>query len=137
MTVYIYPMNMDTDFPRVVDLLRAVGVKEDARWESALWQVVAVSEGGTIVGYAVAMRTAASPADHLRLSVVVDPAERGAGVAAMLYDDLIQFAWEIGASSVELAGRVPVRDRVRVATRRGLRLVRGEAAQGECASACA
>lgn len=124
MTVYIYPMNMDTDLPRVTDLLQSGGVWEGAHWETPLWQVVAVADGGAIVGYAVATRTAKMPADHVRMRVVVDPSENGMGVAAMLYDDLIQFAWEIGATTVELVGRVAVRDRVRVATRRGLRLVR-------------
>lgn len=124
MTVYIYPMNMETDLPRVADLLQSTGVGEDAHWETPLWQVVAVADGGAIVGYAVATRTAKMPTDHLRLRVVVDPCEQGLGIAAMLYDDLIQFAWEIGATSIELVGRVAVRDRVRVATRRGLRLVR-------------
>ena len=124
MTVYIYPMNMDTDLPRVTDLLQSVGVREDGLWEMPLWQVVAVAEGGTIVGYAVATRMAKTPPDHVRLRVVVDPCEHGMGIAAMLYDDLIQFAWEIGATTVELVGRVAVRDRVRVATRRGLRLAR-------------
>lgn len=136
MTVYIYPMNMETDLPRVTELLHTVGAREDAHWETALWQVVAVAEGGAIVGYAVATRTAVMPADHLRLRVVVDPSEHGVGIAAMLYDDLIQFAWEIGAMSIELVGRVAVRDRVRVATRRGLRLVRCSPvleAEGVCA----
>lgn len=124
MTVYIYPMNMDTDLPRVTELLRIAGFMEPDDVESALWRVVAVAQGGVIVGYGVAGRATEMATDTLWLSVVVDPTEREPGIAAMLYDDLIQFAWEIGATSIELAGRVAVRDRVRVATRRGLRLVR-------------
>lgn len=136
MTVYIYPMNMDTDLPRVTDLLRTAGMLEDADRETPLWQVVALADGGAIVGYAAATRAPEMPASQVRLSVVVDPSEREVGVAAMLYDDLIQFAWEIGATAVELVGKVAVRDRVRVATRRGLRLVRCES-ERVTVSACA
>ncbi|HKV83369.1 MAG TPA: GNAT family N-acetyltransferase [Ktedonobacterales bacterium] len=137
MTVYIYPMNMDTDLARVTELLRLASALESDDLESALWQVVAVAQGGAIVGYGVAGRAPDMAADMLWLSVVVDPAEREPGIAAMLYDDLIQFAWEIGATSIELAGRVAVRDRVRVATRRGLRLVRCGAEPALASQDCA
>lgn len=109
MSVHLLPVDAMTDYARLAELLHAVSARSiSADWrrhsESAAseghirWQVVAVAECGTIVGYGETGRDPRMEPGHFWLVIVVDPVYRNQGVGTMLYDDVARFAWELGAT---------------------------------------
>ena len=109
MTVYLRPFDQDTDISRMAELL-ASGTRERGGADRSLradavaapgrmlYRVTAVESGERIVGIGEVGREPWMLAGHYWVSLYVAPAARGQGVGAMLYDDLVQFAWEQGAT---------------------------------------
>lgn len=109
MSVHLLPVDTTTDHARLAELLHAVSAKpvsvewlrlsEHAAPEGHIrWQVVAVADCGTIVGYGETGRDSRMEPGRFWLVVVVDAAFRNQGIGTMLYDDVARFAWEMGAT---------------------------------------
>ncbi len=134
MAIHLSPVHAGHDFPRLAELISTVSVEpisaetlraceSSAAAGHILWRVTAVGDDGRIVGYGDAEHDETLPAGHFRLMVAVDPAARGRGIGTMLYDDVAQFAWELGARALVAEIRAGCRDALRFARRRGFRVV--------------
>src|SRR5262245_21345862 len=112
MTVYLRPYALDTDCARLAAQMTLVGfqpvTEAELREREELWpegrirfRVVAVattSEGEQLAGYGETGRDLGMAPGFFWIHLLVAPAMRRQGIGAMLYDDLIQFAWEQGAT---------------------------------------
>ena len=111
MSIHVLPVDAERDYPRLADLINTVrpgyvtaellhAWDENAPRGRIRWRVVAVTEGGRVVGFGDTGRDPHLPAGQYWLNVIVDPASRGQGIGAMLYEDVASFAWELGATSL-------------------------------------
>lgn len=108
MTVYLRPYNADTDSARMAELLsladrgrrpmHGVPSHQPRTNGHVLYRVIAVESGERMVGCAEAGREDWMLPGHYWVAVVVAPEARGQGIGAMLCDDVVEFAWEQGAT---------------------------------------
>lgn len=138
MAIYLAPVNPETDYSRIAELMSAASSacvtkaqlqmeSRDARPGHIHLRIAAVDATGRMLGYGDVGRDPAIPAGRFWFDVVVDCAARGRGVGSMLYDDIVQFAREQGATSLEIAIRDGASDGLRFATRRGFTVERHDA----------
>lgn len=111
MSIHVLPVDAERDYPCLAELINSVrpgyvtaellhAWDENAPLGRIRWRVVAVAEGGRIVGFGDTGRDPHLPAGQFWLNVIVDPAYRGQGIGEMLYEDVAGFAWELGATSL-------------------------------------
>lgn len=111
MSIHVLPVDAERDYPRLAELINSVrpgyvtaellhAWDENAPRGRIRWRVVAVAEGGRIVGFGDTGRDPHLPAGQFWLNVIVDPALRGQGIGEMLYEDVAAFAWELGATTL-------------------------------------
>jgi GNAT superfamily N-acetyltransferase len=112
MTVALRPFDADTDSARLAELMNTVcrhlvteaelRERERAQPEGRMrFRVVAVTtepDGERVVGYGETGRDPWMSPGCFWFDLIVDPAARHQGIGTMLYDDLLQFAWELGAT---------------------------------------
>lgn len=112
MTVALRPFDADTDSARLAELLQSVcrhpgtatelREREQRRPEGHIcFRVAAVTSadsGERIVGYGETGREVWMAPGFFWFDLIVDPSARRQGIGTMLYDDLVQFAWELGAT---------------------------------------
>ena len=97
------------------------------------FQVAATLACRRIVGFAETVhhqRTMPSGQFHFR--VIVDREERGRGIGGMLYDDLLQFAREQGATRLSVDVLMRSTEGLRFATRRGFNVATEEGETPDC-----
>ena len=108
MTVYLRPYNAETDRIRLTELLTVAAprppmptwaglAEESAPVGRIRFRVTAVEPGEHIVGFGETGRDPHMGCGLFWLDLFVAPEARGQGTGAMLFDDLMQFAWELGA----------------------------------------
>lgn len=130
MAIYLAPVNPETDYPRIAELMSAARSacvtmaqlqqeSDDSRPGHIHLRIAALDAAGHMLGFGDVGRDPAMPAGRFWFDIVVDQAARGRGVGSMLYDDIVQFAHEQGATSLEIAIRNSASDGLRFATRRG------------------
>lgn len=135
MAIYLAPVNPETDYPRIAELMNAASRScvmverlreedENARPGRMHLRIAAVDAGGRILGYGDVGRDADLPAGRFWFDIVVDGAAQRRGVGSMLYDDIVQFAREQGATSLEIAIRENASAGLRFAARRGFTVER-------------
>lgn len=111
MSIHVLPVDAERDYPRLAELINTVRPSyvtaellhawdENAPRGRIRWRVVAVTAGGRVAGFGDTGRDPHLPAGQYWLNVIVDPAVRGQGIGAMLYEDVAAFAWELGATSL-------------------------------------
>ncbi|HKT38724.1 MAG TPA: GNAT family N-acetyltransferase [Ktedonobacterales bacterium] len=116
MSIHLYPVNSELDYPRLAELLRTANDEPTVlcrlqSWRVAereprlRWHVVAVESGGRIAGFAEVERDADSSSGAFWIDIIVDPERRRQGIGAMLYDDVVAFAWEQGARCIGIEVR--------------------------------
>lgn len=111
MTIHLRPFNPDTDIPRLAELIN-VAAPQPLPQETVRallmtpipgrihLRTVAVDSSGRIVGSGEVGRDPWMLPGRFWIDIVVAPAARGRGVGAMLGDDLVAFAWELGATTL-------------------------------------
>lgn len=111
MTIHLRPFNPGTDIPRLAELINAAAPQplpqETVR---ALLttpipgrihlRTVAVDGASRIIGSGEVGHDPWMLPGRFWIDIVVAPAARGRGVGAMLGDDLVAFAWELGATTL-------------------------------------
>jgi GNAT superfamily N-acetyltransferase len=136
MTVYLRPYNSETDSARLAELLSDLSPRPVAHdWLSACealqpegrvqFRVTAAVPGAAgehVVGFGETGRDPWMAPGTFWLDLLVAPEMRRRGVGIMLFDDLVQFAWELGAT--RLLAHLDERDSAgqRFARRRGFHL---------------
>ena len=112
MTVYLRPFDADTDTTRLAELLAAArGSRQAAEGERRTrlravpqgrlrYRVVAVETGERLVSYGEVGRDAWMRQGDYWMDLLVAAEVRCQGAGSMLYDDLLQFAWEQGAKRI-------------------------------------
>ena len=111
MTIHLRPFNPDTDIPRLAELINAAAPQplpqETVRALVTTpipgrihLRTVAVDSAGRIVGSGEVGRDPWMLPGRFWIDIVVAPEVRGHGVGAMLGDDLVAFAWELGATTL-------------------------------------
>ncbi len=110
MPITYRPLNPDTDYPRLAEIITAYQGEpvmtaamlrqQDVQRPSdqIRTQQVAVDERNRVVGVASAMQPAWRPAGHFQMSVLVDAPYRKCGIGTALYTNVLQFAHEHEAS---------------------------------------
>ncbi|MGZ6390908.1 MAG: N-acetyltransferase family protein [Ktedonobacterales bacterium] len=135
MGIYLAPVNPETDYPRIAELMNTASkacvtlaqLREDgdnAQPGRIHLRIAAVDANGRMLGYGDVGRDPGMPAGRFWFDVVVDCDARGRGVGSMLYDDIVQFAREQGATSLEIAVRDSATAGLRFAARRGFTVER-------------
>ncbi len=130
MAIYLAPVNPETDNPRLAELMSAAsracvtvaqlrGEGDHAPAGHIHLRMAAVDAEGRIFGFGDVGRDATMPTGRFWFDIVVDSAARGRGVGSMLYDDIVQFAREQGATTLEIAIRDDASAGLRFAARRG------------------
>jgi GNAT superfamily N-acetyltransferase len=130
MAIYLAPVNPETDNPRLAELMsaasRACVMVAQLRGEVAHappghihLRMAAVDAEGRMLGFGDVGRDSTMPTGRFWFDIVVDSAARGRGVGTMLYDDIVQFAREQGATTLEIAIRDDASAGLRFAARRG------------------
>jgi GNAT superfamily N-acetyltransferase len=123
------------DFPRIAELLSGyepepVSVEQLWEWERRMpagrirQRLVAVDSNGAIAGYGYIDHETWMRPDRFELWALVDPARRGAGIGAALYDHGLQLALAHGAASFASETRDDDPASLRFAERRGYRIDR-------------
>jgi GNAT superfamily N-acetyltransferase len=125
----------DDDAPRLAELL-SIGQKEPVTAETIRnWRqtqsperiatcLVATERGGRVVGYGQAVRDPWLPPADFFLYGVVDPATRRRGIGSLLFDAVVRFALEHGASILRCEVQEANPDGLRFARRHGFRIER-------------
>jgi GNAT superfamily N-acetyltransferase len=112
MTVYLRPYNSETDSARLTELLSELSsrpVRHDwlcsiealqsaGRVQFRITAAVPGAAGEHIVGFGETGRDPWMAPGTFWLDLLVAPEMRRRGVGIMLFDDLAQFAWELGAT---------------------------------------
>jgi GNAT superfamily N-acetyltransferase len=130
MTVHLRPYNAETDNERLAELVNVLRSHAIATaWSNEneasrparriQFRVTAVDTGERIVGFGTTGRDPWMTPGVFWLDLLVAPEARGQGVGMMLFDDLTQFAWELGATQLlaHVDERIP--EGVRFARGRG------------------
>jgi GNAT superfamily N-acetyltransferase len=91
-------------------------------------QVAATATCRHIVGFAEIVHEKCMPAGHFHFQLIVEKEQRGRGIGQMLYDDVLEFAREQGATRLSLDVLVDAADGLRFATRRGFTVDTGDTA---------
>lgn len=119
MTVYLRPFNPDADSARMAELLSLAGRgrrfmhgaprRQSQATGHVLYRVIAVESDERLVGFAETDREEWMLPGHYWIAVVVAPEARRQGIGTMLLDDVLEFAWEQGAT--RLLAQVDAGDR--------------------------
>ena len=111
MTIHLRPFNPDTDISRLAELIN-VAAPQPLPQETMrallttpipgriLLRTVAVDSAGRVIGSGEVGRDPWMLPGRFWIDIVVAPEARGRGVGAMLGDDLVAFAWELGATTL-------------------------------------
>src|SRR6185295_19642765 len=105
MPIYLRPMNMDTDFPRIAQIINTFNPEptsadqlradEDTAPKGLLiHRVNAVNDDGLILGYSWIRRNPWMPAHRFWFRITVDPLYQKAGIGSLLYEDGLKFVLE-------------------------------------------
>lgn len=140
MAIYLAPVNPETDYPRIAELMSAASSAcvtvaqlrkegDHAPPGHIHLRIVASDAMGHILGYGDVGRDPTMPAGRFWFDIVVDSAGRRRGIGSMLYDDIVQFAREQGATSLEIAIRDGASAGLRFAARRGFTVERRDVPQ--------
>ena len=143
MSIHLTPIDPETDLPRVVELIsydtcEPLSVERYRSLERSLpkgtvrFQLVATLACRRIVGFAEIVHQRTMPAGHFHFRVIVDRENRGRGIGSMLYDDLLQFAREQGATRLSVDVLTAATDGLRFATQRGFNVPTGESEAPDC-----
>ncbi|MBI5302029.1 MAG: GNAT family N-acetyltransferase [Chloroflexi bacterium] len=135
MPIQLYPLDLDTDAPRYVELVNTIlpdpvtieRVREWARnfpREGIRQQHVARDENGIIVGCNEASRRPNMAPGTFFIEVIVAPDYGRRGIGAQLYDDAIAFARAHGATRFICEVREHCPDWLRFAQTRGFQINR-------------
>lgn len=127
------PLDPETDLESVVDLLNSfetvpVTLEQMRRWVASLppgrlvYRAVALDADGGVVGYGCAVHEPWYAEGHFYLWVIVDKRQRDRGIGARLYEDVLAFARQHGAASLESEVREDDLDSQDFAFRRGYRV---------------
>jgi GNAT superfamily N-acetyltransferase len=111
MAPIIRPINPETDFARIAELLSVEGpepvsIEELFEEENTMLpgdirhHLVAVAKNNQLVGYGLPKRTRGEPAGYFHLIVLVDPNFRRCGIGSILYDHLLQFVQDHSATKL-------------------------------------
>jgi GNAT superfamily N-acetyltransferase len=131
----IRPLDPNADLPRLADLTTAarrepvtadiLAERERQAAPGIVQQrLVAVDADGWIAGFGKADREPWDSPGHFLLQLLVDPAARGQGIGAALYEALGPFLREYGAGRLEARARDDEPDSLRFAEARGFRIHR-------------
>ena len=131
----IRPLKLETDLPRVAELMSQVDLEPVTVDQLREWwthategeicrRVVLTEPGGEMVAYGSARRTPWDTPGRFWLALIVDQAWRRRGLGSRLYDDLTGFALEHGATRFEAEVRDNFPAGLRFAERRGFRIRR-------------
>jgi RimJ/RimL family protein N-acetyltransferase len=130
MDITIRLANPQTDFPRIAELrtmterypVTAEMLHEDEERQIAgkiRRRSVATANDGHIVGYSVAIHYPSQPQGRFHVSGAVDAVRRNQGVGTALYDDMLKFVREQGATRLYCEVREDSQESLRFATKRG------------------
>jgi GNAT superfamily N-acetyltransferase len=131
MPITYRPLNPDTDYPRLAeiitayqgepvmtaDMLREQDMQRPA--DQLRRQVLATDDHDRVVGMASAMQPAWRLVGHFQMSILVDAPARRRGIGAALYTNVLQFAQENGAVRLFSNVRDDQPDAQRFAEQRG------------------
>jgi GNAT superfamily N-acetyltransferase len=143
MSIHLTPVNPETDLPRVVELIsydtgEPLSVERYRSLEQSLpkgtvrYQLVATLACRRIVGFAEIVHQRTMRVGHFHFRVIVDREERGRGIGGMLYDDLLQFAREQGATRLSVDVLTSATEGLRFATTRGFNVSTEEGDIPDC-----
>lgn len=143
MSIHLTPVDPETDLPRVVELIsyescEPLSVERYRTLEKSLpkgtvrFQVAATLACRRIVGFAETVHQRTMPSGQFHFRVIVDREERGRGIGGMLYDDLLQFAREQGATRLSVDVLTNATEGLRFATRRGFNVATEEGETPDC-----
>ena len=143
MSIHLTPLDPETDLQRVVELsaydsCESLSVERYRSLEKSLprgtvrFQVAATLACRRIVGFAEIVHQRTMPSGHFHFRLIVDREERGRGIGAMLYDDLLQFAREQGATRLSVDVLMSATEGLRFATTRGFNVAIGDGESSDC-----
>jgi GNAT superfamily N-acetyltransferase len=125
----------EDDYPGVAELLsmgyaEPVTAAQVREWrtqedpERISYRVVAEDDGGSVAGYAHALRDPWTVPGLFWLHVAIDPAARGRGLGTRLYDEVAAFVRERGATLQRAEVRDALPEGLRFAKRQGFQIER-------------
>jgi GNAT superfamily N-acetyltransferase len=143
MSIQLTPLDPETDLQRVVELIsygscEPLSVERYRSLEKSLprgtvrFQVVATLACRRIVGFAEIVHQRCMPAGYFHFRLIVDRDERGRGIGGMLYDDLLLFAREQGATRLSVDVLTSATEGLRFATTRGFTVATGDSETPDC-----
>lgn len=129
MSLHLAPANLETDAPRIAELLSSAADHVVTLQHLDLWQraaprgrihlmTVAV-EGGAIVGLSDTGRDPKMPHGTYWIDIVVAQERTGNGIGTLLFEDALDFVRELGATRINAEPRANRCKSVRFATQHG------------------
>lgn len=108
----IRPVNPETDFPALVELLNKVwleptSVERLQEWQNAKIEgeirrrTIALNSHNQMVGYSLVYRRLSDQSGRFSIDVVVDPAHRRQGIGTTMYNEAFRFAQNEGATLLD------------------------------------
>ncbi|PWT78548.1 MAG: hypothetical protein C5B60_00985 [Chloroflexi bacterium] len=140
MSIHLSPIDPETDYQQLAELItrdscepvtveRLRALDQFPKHGMVRLQVAATAACRHIVGFAEILHDEkCMPAGHFHFQLIVEKEQRGRGIGQMLYDDVLEFAREQGASRLSVDVLIDANDGLRFATRRGFTVAGGETA---------
>ena len=139
MSIHLSPIDPETDYQQLAELItrdscepvtveRLRALDQCPKRGTMRLQVAATAACRHIVGFAEIVHEKCMPAGHFHFRLIVEKEQRGRGIGQMLYDDVLEFAREQGASRLSVDVLIEATDGLRFATRRGFTVAAGETA---------
>ena len=127
--------NPDQDYAQLVDIFNQVwSAPVSVEWlknaderlgDSPIFRrSVCVNDAGDVMGYSIALRMAHAADGRIFIDVIVDPAQRKQGIGSALYDEVLAYALENGATLLDAEVRDDCPDCLRFGEKRGFFLDR-------------
>lgn len=135
MPIHLRPMNVDTDFPRIAEIINtfnpepasAQQLQEDeasAPTDRLIYRMNAVNDEGLILGYSWIRRNPWMPEERFWFRVTVDPLYKNAGIGSLLYDDGLRFVKDHGGNRLDVTIRDSDTASLDFAAHRGFKVIR-------------